>query len=732
MTNSTNTPDSSADQTPAAPEWRTLKGIACPFQLYGTELEDGTFSRAKDRKQVTGAPITIVHQWVSGSVRYGATADGREVCLWGVATKHWITPGAAPVAEQVPAGTCDTGRRVVEGVIVTHNGTAQGSAPKDATHPDVVAARQDLDGLAVATLTDHHDVGERGGDEGDVRGYVIQPRGQGRVAVYWLEGGQSIRRDELPYGPALDCLAERLESRGWTTEKMLRSSRCVFAHRPAETVEAPAELPAAELSAAEVEAARFVVDRRGSGYAVRDTVTGRDVEGMTSRYAAISAAKRRNEEAARSAPGGCSCPRGESSIYKAHHRTVCVPASQPQDITAVPLSAGLSGSGCVTHGIPDQRGPHADVLPVPACEGGVTYGVWDDFAGGFTYVEDCAMDVGNWAAREVDRIVGGMTVMAVCRDHEEQPANGCEDCVADESDDQEDEEQPPAIGAPADQAEPAAVPDAAHGSGRDRRAPLSADEATRCVSGTWPNATDFQPHQREGGHFAGYTFRAGHLHSARYGWITAAGTYAKGLESYRSTAANVLLFADQDDRDAREDAQRSAIARSMTGRKLAANRCVHGLYAREDVAGDPVMACAMKAADATFGVFTGDGVTDTMGCAVKAANLSAHLNTEDAAARSLPEDAEPYYLWAQICREHPEQVAGRCETCGQDTPDEDQDDDSQSDVLPAADRARIITYRGVPVPSQIGEQWDAPSAGNWRDGVDAALTLAALTPRPAV
>ncbi|WP_309317433.1 hypothetical protein [Streptomyces salinarius] len=41
------------------------------------------------------------------------------------------------------------------------------------------------------------------------------------------------------------------------------------------------------------------------------------------------------------------------------------------------------------------------------------------------------------------------------------------------------------------------------------------------------------------------------------------------------------------------------------------------------------------------------------------------------------------------------------------------------------------TYRGVPAPEWIGDNWDTVSAGAWRDGVDAALALAALGGTPA-
>ncbi|MFC8695869.1 hypothetical protein [Streptomyces parvus] len=162
---------------------------------------------------------------------YRAETDDRiaaECAAHGVAPSQGVRDRiAARAAEQAPA------RCVIEGVIVQHAGTAEGSTPSNASHPDVVAARAALDGLAVATMTDHHDVTEPTEDEQHVRGYLIDPRGQGRVAVYWLEGGRTVRRDQMPHGPALDCLADRLQRRGWAVEKMLRSSACVFAHRPA-------------------------------------------------------------------------------------------------------------------------------------------------------------------------------------------------------------------------------------------------------------------------------------------------------------------------------------------------------------------------------------------------------------------------------------------------------------------------------------------------------------------
>ncbi|MFD6873262.1 MULTISPECIES: hypothetical protein [unclassified Streptomyces] len=128
--------------------------------------------------------------------------------------------------EQAPA------RRVVEGVIVEHAGTTEGSTPSHAAHPNVRAAREALSGLAVATLTDRHDVSAPAEEEQAVRGYMVEPRGGRRVAVYWLEGGRTIRHDDRWHGAALDCLSYRLTTRGWTVEDMYPSSQCVFAIRP--------------------------------------------------------------------------------------------------------------------------------------------------------------------------------------------------------------------------------------------------------------------------------------------------------------------------------------------------------------------------------------------------------------------------------------------------------------------------------------------------------------------
>lgn len=156
-----------------------------------------------------------------------------------------------PIERDTEQGALFTDRaaveqRVVEGVVVEHAGVAAGSTPSNASHPDVAAARIPLARLRAATMTDHHDVTEPTEDERTVRGYLVDPRGQGRVALYWLEEGRIVRRDE-PDGASLDCLAWTMERAGWTVERLRRSSQCVFAHRPTEdAASAAVEQPAVE------------------------------------------------------------------------------------------------------------------------------------------------------------------------------------------------------------------------------------------------------------------------------------------------------------------------------------------------------------------------------------------------------------------------------------------------------------------------------------------------------
>ncbi|MFF4385592.1 hypothetical protein ACFY0G_02180 [Streptomyces sp. NPDC001552] len=97
--NPTGTTEAPSGEAPeAAPQWRTLKGLAVPFQLYGEDSAKGQFRPASDRTQVTGQPITIVRVWMEYGLRCVEDSTGRRINLYGLATKLWVTAEADPAA----------------------------------------------------------------------------------------------------------------------------------------------------------------------------------------------------------------------------------------------------------------------------------------------------------------------------------------------------------------------------------------------------------------------------------------------------------------------------------------------------------------------------------------------------------------------------------------------------------------------------------------------------------
>lgn len=87
-------PAAEEEVTYGKPEWRTLKGLEAPFQLYGTQ-SGRWFRPAGDRKQCHGFPLDIVRSWVATGARYAEDAEGNTHSLGGVATRYWIaTPTA--------------------------------------------------------------------------------------------------------------------------------------------------------------------------------------------------------------------------------------------------------------------------------------------------------------------------------------------------------------------------------------------------------------------------------------------------------------------------------------------------------------------------------------------------------------------------------------------------------------------------------------------------------------
>lgn len=91
---------------------------------------------------------------------------------------------------------------------------------------------------------------------------------------------------------------------------------------------------------------------------------------------------------------------------------------------------------CPAHGVKDERGKHACALVLPKCGGGERYGVWDEGAGGFTLVVDCAMQAANWAAEQLNEDPDGeLSIVTECRYHQEQIAGQCEICDQEECED---------------------------------------------------------------------------------------------------------------------------------------------------------------------------------------------------------------------------------------------------------------------------------------------------------
>ncbi|MEW1551465.1 hypothetical protein [Streptomyces tsukubensis] len=124
-------------------------------------------------------------------------------------------------------------RPAVEGAVVTHGGRAVGTAPQHAADTDARAALGVLGELELAEVTDETDISARPGDAGhdpEARGFLVEPRGGGRVAVYWVQDGRHVRPGGEPWARRLRDASERLREAGWRIEPT--SVRCVFAWRP--------------------------------------------------------------------------------------------------------------------------------------------------------------------------------------------------------------------------------------------------------------------------------------------------------------------------------------------------------------------------------------------------------------------------------------------------------------------------------------------------------------------
>ncbi|WP_326797460.1 hypothetical protein OG946_20235 [Streptomyces sp. NBC_01808] len=129
--------------TEQAPEWRTLKGVTTPFRIHTNS--DG---HPLGRKDTPGdETMTIVDMELRGSVRYGTTADGRKVILWGVATRYWVTTGAGeePTNDEQPAAP-HSGREVtIPGALADFLAGTNLATGADDHDPASKATREALD-----------------------------------------------------------------------------------------------------------------------------------------------------------------------------------------------------------------------------------------------------------------------------------------------------------------------------------------------------------------------------------------------------------------------------------------------------------------------------------------------------------------------------------------------------------------------------------------------------------
>ncbi|WP_069874813.1 hypothetical protein [Streptomyces malaysiensis] len=108
-----------------------------------------------------------------------------------------------------------------------------GSAPRHAADPDVIAALSVLaPSIRLATITDEHDYSGYGDEYDETAfGALVDPRGHGRVAVYWLIEGLYLSKERRePHRAELGIIANKMSAAGWSIEKPI--SGCVFAWRP--------------------------------------------------------------------------------------------------------------------------------------------------------------------------------------------------------------------------------------------------------------------------------------------------------------------------------------------------------------------------------------------------------------------------------------------------------------------------------------------------------------------
>ncbi|MFC9068819.1 hypothetical protein [Streptomyces harbinensis] len=147
-------------------------------------------------------------------------------------------------AEQLPEVTAVSRREGGYSVrrLFAAEAATPGCRPAHAAHPDVRAALEALTNLRLARLQDDTET-HRTADEIDasVTGLMVEPRGRGRVAAYWMVEGMHTTPEGEAHRAQLDIIRAKFREAGWAVE--LGSLTCVFAWRPDRT---DAELRATE------------------------------------------------------------------------------------------------------------------------------------------------------------------------------------------------------------------------------------------------------------------------------------------------------------------------------------------------------------------------------------------------------------------------------------------------------------------------------------------------------
>ncbi len=119
-------------------------------------------------------------------------------------------------------------------------------------------------------------------------------------------------------------------------------------------------------------------------------------------------------------------------------------AAEKTEVTPAATLGSPLPAICV-HRRSDERGELADRITVPSrCGSDAGFGLWDDCAGGFIYHGDCMHEVASEGADIITNPEhdshdpdGEYKVVAICRSHEEQPADTCEECFSEQADEKD-------------------------------------------------------------------------------------------------------------------------------------------------------------------------------------------------------------------------------------------------------------------------------------------------------